>query len=191
MIATRLRTARRTAPVASMAAVAALATIAIFGAPAAAQASTIYPPSGACTASPATAQPGSTIAFECAAGTFSGDESVTVTVTGENGAGATIGMVRFAITTASEVVTSEANGSLSPLSITLPSNASGTYNIAAISSTSAGGTAAVSITGADGLPVTGLDSGSMLGLWIGGGALVLAGAALGIAAVVRRRRDAD
>jgi hypothetical protein len=185
MIATRLRTARHAALVA------ALATIAILGAPAAAQASTIYPPSGACTTSPATAQPGSTIAFECAAGTFSGDESVTVTVTGENGAGATIGMVRFAITTASEVVTSEANGSLSPLSITLPSNASGTYNIAAISSTSAGGTAAVSITGANGLPVTGLDSGSMLGLWIGGGALVLAGAALGIAAVVRRRRDAD
>ena len=191
MIATSLRTPRRAAPAASLAAVAALATFAVLGAPAAAQASTIYPPSGACTASPATTQPGSTIGFECAAGTFSGDESVTVTVTGENGAAATIGMVRFAISTASEVVTSEANGSLAPLSITLPSNATGTYNIAAISSTSAGGTAAVSITGADGLPVTGLDSGSMLGLWIGGGALVLAGAALGIAAVVRRRRDAD
>ncbi|MGK3953976.1 cell wall protein [Microbacterium sp. I2] len=191
MIATSLRTPRRAAPAASLAAVVALATFAVLGAPAAAQASTIYPPSGACTASPATTQPGSTIGFECAAGTFSGDESVTVTVTGENGAGATIGMVRFAISTASEVVTSEANGSLAPLSITLPSNATGTYNIAAISSTSAGGTAAVSITGADGLPVTGLDSGSMLGLWIGGGALVLAGAALGIAAVVRRRRDAD
>lgn len=191
MIATSLRTPRRAAPAASLAAVAALATFAVLGAPVAAQASTIYPPSGACTASPATTQPGSTIGFECAAGTFSGDESVTVTVTGENGAAATIGMVRFAISTASEVVTSEANGSLAPLSITLPSNATGTYNIAAISSTSAGGTAAVSITGADGLPVTGLDSGSMLGLWIGGGALVLAGAALGIAAVVRRRRDAD
>ena len=184
-MATRLRTARRTALVA------ALATFAILGAPAAAQASTIYPPSGACTTSPATAQPGASIAFECAAGTFSSSETVTVTVTGENGAAASIGMVRFAITTASEVVTSTANGSLAPLSITLPPNASGTYNIAAISSTSAGGTAAVSITGADGLPVTGLDSSSMLGLWIGGGALVAAGAALGIAAIVRRRRDSD
>ncbi|MCP2638094.1 cell wall protein [Microbacterium sp. HD4P20] len=185
MIATRLRTARRAALVA------AVATLAVFGAPAAAQASTIYPPSGACTTSPATAEPGSTIAFECAAGTFSGNESVTVTITGENGAAATIGMVRFAITTASEVVSSGADGSLPRVGITMPANATGTYNIAAISSTSAGGTAAVSITGADGLPVTGLDSSSMLGLWIGGGALIAAGAALGIAAIVRRRRDSD
>lgn len=192
MIATRLRTGRLApTPVATLATVAALTTLAVLGAPAAAQASTIYPPSGACTTSPATAEPGSTIAFECEAGTFSGDETVTVTVTGENGAEAAIGMVRFAITTASEVFTSDADGSLDPIDITLPSNASGTYNIAAISSTSAGGTAAVSITGADGLPVTGLDASSMIGLWIGGGALVAAGAALGIAAAVKRRRDND
>lgn len=172
--------------------VAALAVAATLGAPAAAQASTIYPPSGSCTTTPAAVQAGGTIAFGCAAGTFSGDEAVTITVTGENGANAAIGMLRFAITTASEIVQSQTDGSLADIDITLPSDATGTYNIAAVSATSAGGTAAVSITGADGLPATGLDSSSTLGLWIGGGALVAAGAALALAAVARRRaRNAD
>lgn len=192
MIATRLRTERPASPVARVAAVAALASFAILGVPAAAQASsTIYPPSGSCTTTPATAQAGEAIGFQCAAGTFSGDESVTITVTGENGTDASIGMIRFAISTASEIVTSESDGSLRRVGITLPSNASGTYNIAAVSSTSAGGTAALTITGADGLPATGLDSSSTLGLWIGGGALVAAGAALAFAAVARRMRDND
>ncbi|KAF2414812.1 cell wall protein [Microbacterium sp. B35-04] len=166
-----------------------LALAAIVATPAAAGASTIYPPSGSCTASPTTTQAGGTIAFACEAETFSPDESLTITVTGENGADASIGMVRFAITTASGTATSAADGSLTAIDITLPSNATGTYNIAAVSSTSAGGTAAVTITGADGLPATGLDQASTIGLWIGGGALLLAGAALAIVATVRRRRD--
>jgi LPXTG-motif cell wall-anchored protein len=166
-----------------------LALGAVFAVPVAASASTIYPPSGSCTATPTTAQAGGTIAFECAAETFSPDEDVTITVTGENGAAARIGMVRFAITTASGAAVSGADGSLAPVDITLPSNASGTYNIAAVSSTSAGGTAAVTITGADGLPTTGLDQGQTIGLWIGGGALLLAGAALAVVAAVRRSRD--
>ncbi|MFC8682649.1 LPXTG cell wall anchor domain-containing protein [Microbacterium ureisolvens] len=167
-----------------------LAAAAVFAAPAAANASTIYPPSGSCTASPTTTQAGGTIEFACAAETFSPDESVTITVTGENGAGTRIGMVRFAITTASSTASSAADGSLPGIDITLPSNASGTYNIAAVSATSAGGNAAVTITGADGLPSTGLDQGQTLGLWIGGGALLLAGAALAIVAAIRRRNNA-
>jgi hypothetical protein len=98
-------------------------------------------------------------------------------------------MVRFAITTASDTARSDADGSLAAVDITLPSNASGTYNIAAVSPTSAGGTAAVTVTGADGLPATGLDPAATLGLWIGGGALLVAGAALAIVAAVRRSRD--
>jgi len=155
----------------------------------AASASTIYPPSGSCSVSPTTTQAGGTVAFECAAETFSSEETVTITVTGENGSAAEIGMVRFAITTATGTQTSQADGSLAAVDITLPSNATGTYNIAAVSGTSAGGTAAVTVTGADGLPSTGLDSGTTLGLWIGGGALVVAGAALAIAAGVRRSRN--
>ncbi|MDR7112880.1 LPXTG-motif cell wall-anchored protein [Microbacterium trichothecenolyticum] len=165
-----------------------LALGAVLAVPAAANASTIYPPSGSCTTTP-TAQAGGTISFECAAETFSADEAITITVTGENGAASRIGMVKFAITTASGNASSEADGSLAAVDITLPSNATGTYNIAAVSSTSAGGTAAVTITGADGLPATGLDQGQTLGLWIGGGALLLAGAALAVVAAVRRSRD--
>lgn len=158
-------------------------------APTAAQASTIYPPSDSCTASPATAAPGARIEFSCSPETFSSNERVTITVTGENGTDARIGMVRLAISTASGFAQSQTDGSLRPVGITLPSNASGTYNIAAVSASSAGGTAAVSASaGSDSaLPSTGLDSGSLLGLWVGGGALVAAGAALGVTALVRRR----
>ena len=171
--------------------VGAVAAFAILATPAAANAAGIYPPSGSCTTTTAAVQGGGSISFGCDAGTFAGDEPVTITVTGENGADAAIGMLRFAISTASSIVSSEADGSLDPVAITLPSNASGTYNIVAVSSTSAGGTAAVSITGADGLPATGLDSSSTLGLWIGGAALVAAGAALALGVMLKRRRDRD
>lgn len=159
--------------------------------PAAAQA-TIYPPSGSCTVSPTTTTPGGTVTFECVAETFSSSENVTITVTGENGSATEIGMVHFAISTASGSAVSEADGSLAGVPITLPSNASGTYNIAAVSPTSAGGTAAVTVTsgGSGGLPGTGLDSASLTGLWIGGGALLLAGGALAVTAGVRRSRRA-
>lgn len=159
-------------------------------APTAAHASTIYPPTGSCTASPTTTTPGGTITFACVAETFSSDETVTITVTGENGAGASIGMVRFAISTESAMSQSATDGSLPGVSITLPSNATGTYNIAAVSTTSAGGTAAVTVTAADGsLPTTGLDSAAVTGLVIGGAALLVAGAAIAITVAVRRNRS--
>ncbi|GAA1953385.1 LPXTG cell wall anchor domain-containing protein [Microbacterium aquimaris] len=161
----------------------------LVAAPGAAQASTIYPPAGSCTTSPATMTAGSTITFACSAGTFSADEPVTVTVTGENGADATFGMVRMAISTASSTFTSTSDGALDGIRITLPTNATGTYNIAAVSPTSAGGTAAASITTAEGLPTTGLDQDSLAIVWIGGGALLAAGAVLAVVAGVRRSRD--
>ncbi|MFE1665373.1 LPXTG cell wall anchor domain-containing protein [Microbacterium sp. P02] len=164
--------------------------MAALSAPVAAQADSIYPPSGSCTVSPASAAPGGTLSLSCRAATFSSNESVTITVTGENGAGASVGFVKFAVTTASGVVESATDGSLPATAITLPKDASGTYNIAAISATSAGGTATASVASTDGsgLPATGLDSNSLLGLWAGGGALVLAGIALAVGAVVRRHR---
>jgi len=48
----------------------------------------------------------------------------------------------------------------------------------------------VTIVAADGLPTTGGDSGQLLGIWIGGGALVLAGVVVLVAVLVRRRNDA-
>jgi hypothetical protein len=174
----------------SMTAVAAVVAMLTLSAPAA-HASAIYPPAGSCTATPATITPGGSVEFACQAETFSPSEDVTITVTGENGAATEIGMVRFAITTASGTVTSGDDGSLSAIPLTLPSNARGTYNIAAVSATSAGGTAAVTVSASEGaLPITGLDGGTLAGLLIGGGALLLAGAAIAIVAVVRRRNDA-
>ena len=166
-------------------------SLAILAVPMSAHAGTIYPPSNSCTTSPATTVAGGTVEFSCAAETFSGDERVTITVTGENGDAARIGMVHFTISTASGFAESGADGSLAPVAITLPSDSSGTYNIAAISPTSAGGTAAATIAATDGLPTTGSDSGSLMGAWIGGGALVAAGAVLVFGALARRRRNAD
>lgn len=89
------------------------------------------------------------------------------TVTGENGGSATLGTT-----------------------IVLPSDASGIYNIAAVSSSSAGGTASVTVTasGEENLPTTGGDAGT-IGLWAGAGLLVIAGGAVAVAASVRRSRN--
>lgn len=154
-----------------------------------AQASTIYPPVDSCTTSPASVGAGETLEFSCNEGTFGALEAVTITVRGENGAGATFAFAHFAVSTGSVARTSGADGALAPVRITLPANASGVYNIAAISATSAGGAASASIVGADGLPSTGGNSDQLLGVWIGGGALVLAGAVIVIARVARARRD--
>ncbi len=165
----------------------ALIALTVVALPAAANASTIYPPVGACSVEPAAISAGATVTLACDDKTFASNETVTITVTGENGAAARIGMVKFAITTASGTTTATSTGSLERVSIVMPSDATGTYNIAAVSPTSSGGTAAASITRADGgLPGTGMDSASLLGLWVGGGALVLAGLTLTAVAVSRR-----
>ena len=160
-------------------------------APLPAQASTIYPPVDACSTSPASAGPGATVAFSCAARTFGANEPVTITVTGQDGRDVAFAMAHFAISTGSITRTSGADGALDTVRLTLPSSASGVYNIAAISRSSAGGTASASITGADGLPTTGGDSGQLIGVWVGGGALVLAGITVLVALAARRRRDRD
>lgn len=159
--------------------------------PTAAHAGTIYPPSDACTTSSPTVAPGGSFTVECAAGTFSADDRVTLTVTGENGSAAAIGMVRFAISTASGFAAAAPDGSLSAVPVSVPDGATGSYNIAVVSPNSVGGTATVTITADGALAGTGVPSGSMLGLWVGGGALVAAGAAIAVAAVARRRQHAD
>lgn len=170
--------------------VVALVGFATLAVPAAAQASTIYPPSDACSVTPTTTAPGTDVSFSCAADTFGADETVKITVTGENGNGTTFGFVRFAVSTGSFDSTSGANGELAATTITLPSDASGIYNIAAVSPSSAGGTASVTVTasGEANLPSTGGDAGA-LGLWAGAGLLVVAGGAVAVAASVRRSRS--
>jgi hypothetical protein len=173
-----------------MTAVAALVAASALALPAAAQADTIYPPSNACSVVPTVITPGATVTFNCVNGTFSPGEFVSVTVEGNTNA--SVGFLKFAVTSSGST-TSSAAGAIS-VPITFPSNASGNYNIAAVSATSAGGTATASVAATTGsgstgsLPATGIDSSSLLGLWVGGGALVLAGGAVALTAAVRRNR---
>lgn len=171
-------------------AVAALVAASALALPAAAQAAPpIYPPSNACSVVPAVITPGATVTFNCTDGSFTPGEFVSITVEGNTSA--TVGFIKFAVTSSGST-TASAGGSIS-VPITFPSNASGNYNIAATSATSAGGVSSVSIGSATGggsgsLPATGIDSNSLLGLWVGGGALVLAGGAVALTAAVRRNR---
>ncbi len=158
--------------------------------PAVVSASTIYPPTNSCTTTPSTFTAGGTVEFACNDNTFGADEPVTITVTGENGSAVSFGSVAFAVSTASTVRSSTPSGALAPVSITFPSDAVGVYNIEAISPSSAGSTASASVVTEAGLPATGADSRTLTGLWVGGGALVAAGATIAITAAVRRARDA-
>lgn len=179
-----MRKALRTATI-----VMALTGVAAFCVPAAASASSIYPPTDACSVEPSAMTAGGTVVFECSEGTFGTSEPVTVTVTGESGADATFSFVQFAISTGSYNTTSGEAGELAGVSITLPNNATGVYNIAAVSPSSAGGISSVTITPDSGeaLPSTGGDP-AAVALWAGGGLLLLAGGAVAIA-VARRRKS--
>lgn len=172
-------------------AVAALAAAATLAAPAAANA-TIYPPSNACSVVPRVVAPGATVTFSCTDGTFEPGAFVSVTIEGNTAVD--FGFVKMAVTSTGTATATD-SGALEESSITFPTDASGVYNITATSSGSAGGTASVTVStdstagGSDGgLATTGLDSSSLLGLWVGGGALVLAGGAIAVGTAVRRNR---
>ncbi|MFI8632517.1 hypothetical protein ACIGEP_07990 [Microbacterium sp. NPDC077663] len=169
----------------------AIATAAVFAAPAVASA---YTPSPVVESGPGTIAPGGTGTFTFA--DFLPGEGVQFTLTGENGAGATLAFVSFAVSSTSTTKDADADGNAS-VEVTLPSNASGEYTLAAVgleSGTSASTTIGVAAAaGGDGGPVlgeTGFDGDALLGLWVGGGVLVLAGASIAVATSVRRTRRA-
>lgn len=165
----------------------ALALIAVIGVAAPAQA---YPPDDAARVSSTTTEPGGTVRLSVSDGTFVPGESLTITVRGEHASGVVFGLVRTAIETSTfSGARANAAGGLDPLAVTFPSNAAGAYTIAVFSASSPGDTVTVTV-GA--LSVTGLSAQSLLGLWVGGGALVLAGVVvLAATLVARRRREAD
>ena len=159
----------------------ALAVAAVFAAPLAANA---YTPSGPASGTVTIAPGGTgTVAFTG----FAPGESVTFKLTGENASGATLAFVKFAIETKSTVKTASSTGSAS-VAVTLPSNASGTYTLTATGATSGTSVSTTITVGAAALPSTGGNDESLLGIWIGGGALVLAGAGIAVASTVRRNR---
>lgn len=169
----------------------AIAAAALFVAPAAAQA---YIPTGDITG-PATIAAGGSGTFSFNG--FDANESVSFTLTGENGAGASLASVVSAVSSANIVKAADASGAAS-VTVTLPSNATGAYTLtgtggssAAIGSivfsagSSTGGSASGGSTG--GLPNTGATI-PTLGLWAGGGLLALGAAFVIVLTIVRRQK---
>jgi LPXTG-motif cell wall-anchored protein len=119
--------------------------------------------------------------------TFSGfraGETVEVTLQGESASSATLALVHAAVDTKTFRTTASATGQAT-VTVTLPANARGTYTLSArgLDSGVTGST-----TFAVSLPATGLDAGSMTGIWVGGAVLALGGlAAVGFGARRRAR----
>ncbi|MCC4249443.1 LPXTG cell wall anchor domain-containing protein [Microbacterium testaceum] len=121
---------------------------------------------------------------------FTPGASVTFTLVGRGVTGANIATANLPVTSASVIKTADSSGVATAV-VTLPANPSGSYTVSATGPrASAGGGSGVNAGGAGGtaLPATGVDSQSMMGIWIGGGALLAAGATVAVAAKVRRNR---
>lgn len=140
---------------------------------------------------------------------FAGYEAgsqVTFTLVGVGVTGANIATAGQQVTAASVTKVADASGSAAA-DVTLPDPQVGSYSLTASGplasgggasgggasvggGTSVGGTtnAGGSTGGSGSLAVTGMDANSLLGFWVGGGALVLAGATVAVAATARRNR---
>lgn len=146
-------------------------------------------------ATPSTITAGSTSTFTTDLAPYDASEEILISITGENAGGAKLAMVKTAVETNATLRTRAVQGKLN-VPIAFPSNGIGTYDLTFTGVTSkvvlhsritvvAPGTKTPSKAG---LAVTGIASDDTVGLWIAGGALVVAGAAVGIGATVRRRR---
>ncbi|KDA04912.1 hypothetical protein DC31_02275 [Microbacterium sp. CH12i] len=171
----------------------AIAAGALFAVPTAASA---YTPTPTGDTSSSTVVAGGSFTFSVQAGAFLPGETVSISLTGENASGATLGFVKFAVQTqALGTTTANGAGGVGGASITLPANASGTYTILATSpSNPVGAAATITVSAAgtdnkDNLAATGMDSTALLTTWVAGGALVLAGGGVAVAAAVRRNKQ--
>ncbi len=164
-----------------------------------------YTPEGGVSVSDPTVAPGESSFLSFGPGSFAPVSAVTITITGEAAANATLASFRtapMAVTTNSNTKTSANDGSLR-VTVTLPAgSASGSYALtgtdaqgntvsttisvvaAAGNGTATGGSSA---DGAAGLPVTGGQLPVVL-IWTGGGLLLLGAALVVVLATVRRQR---
>ncbi|CAN00948.1 hypothetical protein [Clavibacter michiganensis] len=164
-----------------------------------------YTPEGGVSVSDPTVAPGESTVLSFGPGSFAPVSAVTITITGEDAANATLASFRtapMAVTTNSITKTSANDGSLR-VTVTLPAgSASGSYALtgtdaqgntvsttisvvaAAGNGTATGGSSA---DGAAGLPVTGGQLPVVL-IWTGGGLLLLGAALVVVLATVRRQR---
>ena len=157
-----------------------------------------YPDPAVVIATPATIAPNNTSTFTTDRAPFNASEDIRITITGENANGARLAFIKTAIETNTMLTTRAVQGKLNVPTLS-PQNASGKYDLTftgvtsgvvlrtRITVTPSGTTTTPSKAG---LAVTGFNSDSAAGLWIAGGALVVAGAAVGVGAAVRRRRTA-
>ncbi|HCJ49724.1 MAG TPA: hypothetical protein DHW40_10420 [Microbacterium sp.] len=169
----------------------ALAAAAVFAAPAVASAYTPVAPGGTVTI----AAGGSATLSVNVSALPDIDTTVTFTLSGQGVTGASLAR----IATAADASTSVTKPVSAPEAVvTLPEDASGTYTLAAEGTQSGTDlkpiTIQVAATGGedDGgvLTPTGFDGDQLLGIWVGGGVLVLAGASIAVATSVRRSRQA-
>ena len=172
----------------------ALAVLAVFAVPAAANAAG-YVPEENVTVSSTTVEPGETVTVSFSDGSFTAGESVSFTLTGENAASATLASFKAVVNSTSLTKAAAADGSVS-VAITLPTDATGSYALTATGLTSGSvGTAAISVVAADSAAVvndgdlasTGYDA-PMLAIWAAAGALLLGIALVTVLTVVRRQR---
>jgi len=163
-----------------------------------------YTPEGGVTVSDPTVAPGQSTVLSFADGSFAPVVPVTVTITGEDAANATLASFRtapMAVTSNSITKTSTNAGGLR-VTVTLPAgSASGSYALTGtdplgntvsttISVVAAAGTGTATGSGSDGaagLPVTGGQLPVVL-IWTGGGLLLLGAALVAVLATVRRQR---
>lgn len=186
------------------AAVLTLAAAATLAVPAVAQA--YVPTVPGASVSSVVVEPGGNVTFAVRAGTFQPGETVTITLSGQNSAGANLATANLpAQRTVLGERTAGEDGSLAPARITLPSNAVGNYEVIATSPSVPNGVRAAfsvqatTVAGGDNaqadasgtLPATGMDGGGLLGVWVGGGALLLAGGAIVLGRAMRRDSAED
>ncbi|WZH38925.1 MAG: hypothetical protein PIR02_09685 [Microbacterium enclense] len=121
---------------------------------------------------------------------FQPGASVTFTLVGRGITGSNIATANLPVTAASVTKTADSSGSATAV-VTLPANPSGTYTLAATGAradSNGGGGSNNNGGGNNALPQTGVNGESLIGIYVGGGALVLAGATVAVAAKVRRNR---
>ncbi|OUE21052.1 hypothetical protein BFL36_11045 [Clavibacter michiganensis] len=164
-----------------------------------------YTPEGGVTVSDPTVAPGQSTVLTFADGSFAANSAVTVTITGEDAANATLASFRTApmAVTSNSITKNATNAGGLRVTVTLPAgSASGTYALVgtdaqgntvstSISVVAAAGTGTSNGTGsstdASGLPVTGGQLPVVL-IWTGGGLLLLGAALVVVLTTVRRQR---
>jgi len=163
-----------------------------------------YTPEGGVTVSDPTVAPGQSTVLSFADGSFAPVVPVTVTITGEDAANATLASFRtapMAVTSNSITKNSTSAGGLR-VTVTLPAgSASGSYaltgtdtqgntvstTISVVAAAGTGTATGSTSDGAAGLPVTGGQLPVVL-IWTGGGLLLLGAALVAVLATVRRQR---